>query len=109
MTPPHKRILAVGALLALLGSGSVLADHNSVWGEGWARMPNDIHNTRIDTLGDNTTFRDFVRGGAGSTSVNRYLDSDSVRGSRAMSRDRSASAAGAAGATRQGRGGRGGR
>lgn len=103
MTPPHKSIVAVGALLALLGSGSLLADHNSVWGEGWARMPNDIHNTRIDTLGDNTTFRDFVRGGAGSTSVNRYLDSDSVRGSRSMSRDRSASAAGV---TRQGRGGR---
>jgi hypothetical protein len=43
-------------------------------------MPNDIHNTRVDTLGDNTTFRDFVRQGNGASSVNRYLTD--VQGSR---------------------------
>jgi hypothetical protein len=62
---------------------TAFADHNSPFGEGWARMPNDIHNTRIDTLGDNTTFRDFVRYGNGSDSVNRYsADSDYTRGAR---------------------------
>lgn len=65
--------------LALLVSGSVLlapavkADHNSKWGEGWANMPNDVHNTRIDTLdGDNSAFTDFVRYGNGADSVNRF-------------------------------------
>lgn len=106
MTPPHKSIVAVGALLALLGSGSLLADHNSVWGEGWARMPNDIHNTRIDTLGDNTAFRDFVRYGNGADSTNRFL-TDS-RGGRSLTQGR-----GTGGAMQRGggggRGGRGGR
>jgi len=31
---------------------AVHADHMSVWGPGWANMPNDIHNTRIDTDSD---------------------------------------------------------
>ena len=63
------------SLLVTLGVSSVaVADHNSVWGEGWANMPNDIHNTRVDTLqsGDNDEFRDFVRQGGGADSVNRY-------------------------------------
>ena len=34
---------------ALAASGAALADHNSKNGEGWANMPNDIHNTRIET------------------------------------------------------------
>jgi len=53
-----------------------LADHNSKWGEGWANMPNDIHNTRIDTRGDNDAFRDFVRYGNGADSVNRFEPGD---------------------------------
>ncbi len=57
---------------ALLTSTAATADHNSRWGAGWARMPNDIHNTRIDTRGDNTAFRDFVRRGNGAESVNRF-------------------------------------
>lgn len=62
---------------------TVQADHNSVWGEGWANMPNDIHNTRIETLGDGTdTFIDFVRMGSGSETVNSgMVDTDSVGGS----------------------------
>ena len=37
------------ASAALLFSAQSVADHNSKNGEGWANMPNDIHNTRIDT------------------------------------------------------------
>lgn len=55
-----------------------LADHNSPQGAGWARMPNDIHNTRIDTLGDSAAFRDFVRYGNGADSVNRYTSDDDL-------------------------------
>ena len=57
---------------ALLLAGSASADHNSRWGEGWANMLNDIHNTRNETRGDNTAFRDFVKRGNGADSVNRY-------------------------------------
>lgn len=63
-------ITVLGALVFL--SGPALADHNSKWGEGTANMPNDIHNTRIETRDDNETFRDFVRKGNGADSVNRY-------------------------------------
>lgn len=68
-------------ILGVAGSANVLADHNSVWGEGWANMPNDIHNTRIDTLGDNVAFRDFVRYGEGADSVNRFADTSSAQSS----------------------------
>jgi hypothetical protein len=55
-------------------TGSALADHNSKNGEGWANMPNDVHNTRVETRenDDNEAFRDFVRYGEGSKSVNRF-------------------------------------
>lgn len=75
------------AMAGLLGLGMLLAtsahaDHNSPHGAGWAKMPNDIHNTRIETLGgDNSTFRDFVRSGKGADSVNRYAD-DTLNGGR---------------------------
>ncbi|MGE5153607.1 MAG: hypothetical protein ACM3ST_06270 [Bdellovibrio bacteriovorus] len=98
-------------ILALAGTfgltqQAAMADHNSPHGAGWARMPNDIHNTRIDTLGDNTAFRDFVRYGNGADSTNRFL-TDS-RGGRSLSQGRGTGAmqrGGGAG----GRGGRGGR
>ena len=61
--------ITLSAILASL-SLPALADHNSKWGEGWANMPNDIHNTRIDTRGDNTAFRDFVRQGNGAVREN---------------------------------------
>lgn len=71
MRPRIALITTVAA--GLLASGPSLADHNSKHGAGWARMPNDIHNTRIDTRGvDNEAFRDFVRYGNGADSVNRF-------------------------------------
>ncbi|HDP89187.1 MAG TPA: hypothetical protein ENN42_04415 [Thioalkalivibrio sp.] len=71
--------LATAALLAsLFASTAAMADHNSIWGEGTANMPNDIHNTRIDTMDDDSdAFLDFVQYGDGADSVNRFLDDDS--------------------------------
>jgi len=58
------------------------ADHNSIWGEGLANMPNDIHNTRIETMDDETDdFMDFVRMGSGSDSINDADDIDAGSGS----------------------------
>jgi hypothetical protein len=90
---------------ALTLSMSAAADHNSKWGEGWANMPNDIHNTRIETRGDNTSFRDFVRKGAGADSVNRFSAAD--RRGRADFRSRGSAAGSRSGSARAG--GRGGR
>ena len=59
----------------LASASTAMADHMSPWGEGWASMPNDIHNTRLDT-DDNDEFIDFVREGGGADSVNRFLDED---------------------------------
>ena len=88
-----KHITSISSTILLLGSTSLaFADHNSVWGEGWANMPNDIHNTRVDTLntdGGQDTFRDFVRYGEGSTSVNRFTSDSPSRSS--MSSNRSGS------------------
>jgi len=66
------------ASAALVFSAQAIADHNSKWGEGWANMPNDVHNTRIDTRasGDNEAFKDFVQYGNGAESVNRYDDGE---------------------------------
>ena len=70
---------ATAALLAsLFASSAAMADHNSIWGEGTANMPNDIHNTRIDTMDDDgDAFAEFVQYGDGADSVNRFLDDDS--------------------------------
>lgn len=75
--------LGTAAVIALCVSPA-LADHNSKQGEGWANMPNDIHNTRVETLEtkDNEAFRDFVKYGEGSESVNRF-DSDDATAQRA--------------------------
>ncbi len=70
--------LILGSLAALL-SASALADHNSPNGAGWANMPNDIHNTRIEDDLSGTEFADFVRQGAGADTVNRYLDSTTTQ------------------------------
>jgi len=76
--------------VAMLLASTAYADHNSPNGAGWAKMPNDIHNTRIETLdGDKGAFRNFVRYGNGADSVNRYAD-ESVNGrSGARTMDRS--------------------
>jgi hypothetical protein len=58
--------------MALITAPMAMADHNSIWGEGLANMPNDIHNTRIETMDseDSSAFIDFVSQGAGADSVN---------------------------------------
>lgn len=76
-----KTKLIKNAIFAALVSSAVIApyamaDHNSVWGDGWANMPNDIHNTRLDPAVSDTEFMEFVSGGAGAESVNRYVDDD---------------------------------
>jgi hypothetical protein len=75
------RILALSVATAMVfGAAPAFADHNSVNGEGTANMPNDIHNTRIETkeADDNEAFRDFVQYGEGSESVNRFADDDTT-------------------------------
>ena len=74
--------------LAALASASALADHNSPMGAGWANMPNDIHNTRIESDLSGTDFADFVRQGAGADTVNRYLDSTATTGTGSASTSR---------------------
>ena len=80
--------LAVGVASAIaFGAVPVMADHNSKNGEGWANMPNDIHNTRIETkeADDNEAFRDFVKYGEGADSVNRFATEDaSTAGAKAQ-------------------------
>ena len=84
---------------AIVGAPVVQADHNSVWGDGWANMQNDIHNTRIDTMDDDTdAFIDFVRMGAGADSVNRFLTDDTDTGGAVAN-----SGAGGQGGSRGGR------
>jgi hypothetical protein len=82
------------ASAVLLVAVPSLADHNSKNGEGTANMPNDIHNTRVETLetNDNETFQDFVRYGEGSTSVNRF-ESEETQPSQANARQGEANAA----------------
>jgi hypothetical protein len=64
-------VFSAAAAVALCASPAI-ADHNSPHGPGWANMPNDIHNTRVETLDsdDNEAFRDFVKYGEGAESVN---------------------------------------
>ncbi len=65
----------------LLVSGAALADHNSIWGEGWANMPNDMHNLRIETLGDNDAFLDSMEAGSmASEDLLSTLDIETSRG-----------------------------
>jgi hypothetical protein len=74
-----RSLLAVVVLAMCTSAPVVMADHNSPYGAGWANMPNDIHNTRLDTRdvpdGDEE-FRDFVQYGDGADVVNRCLEDD---------------------------------
>ncbi len=79
-----KAFLTVVLVAAGSASTAAFGDHNSKWGEGWANMSNDIHNTRVETRGDNSTFRDFVRRGNGADSENRFSSNDS-RGRKTLS------------------------
>ena len=78
----------------LAAAAPSIADHNSKNGEGTANMPNDIHNTRVETLetNDNEAFRDFVRYGEGSDSVNRF-ESEETQPNQANERQGEAKAA----------------
>jgi hypothetical protein len=73
-----RKLIALVVSTGLLTAGAAYADHNSKNGEGWANMPNDIHNTRIETreADDNEAFRDFVRYGEGAESENRFATDD---------------------------------
>ena len=77
---------ASAAATLVLCTSPAIADHNSQNGPGWANMPNDIHNTRIETLeaDDNEAFRDFVRYGEGADSVNSLNPPDEDTAGRAM-------------------------
>lgn len=78
----YARFLVISTATALACGASVaLADHNSKNGAGWANMPNDIHNTRVETLeaDDNEAFRDFVKYGEGSESVNSESDGTTAK------------------------------
>lgn len=84
-----RQVIALSIALAIgFGANTALADHNSRKGEGTANMPNDIHNTRIETLesGDQDTFKNFVKYGAGSETVNRF-DSDDTTAQRASKQE----------------------
>lgn len=84
---------SVLAATVLAVAAPSFADHNSKNGEGTANMPNDIHNTRVDTLetNDNEAFRDFVKYGEGSTTVNRF-ESDETQPNQANERQGEANA-----------------
>ncbi|MGB5690365.1 MAG: hypothetical protein WBM45_13930 [Woeseiaceae bacterium] len=90
-TQTFTTVLAAAVLAVAAPS---FADHNSKNGEGTANMPNDIHNTRVDTLetNDNEAFRDFVKYGEGSTTVNRF-ESDETQPNQANERQGEANAA----------------
>jgi len=58
---------ALASLLATQTLGTVaMADHMSIWGEGWANMPNEIHNLRMEYKDDNDAFLAEVQYGAGA-------------------------------------------
>ncbi|MCU7845046.1 MAG: hypothetical protein KZQ93_14550 [Candidatus Thiodiazotropha sp. (ex Monitilora ramsayi)] len=60
-----KHTLLAG-LISLSASSLAFADHMSIWGEGWANMPNEIHNLRIEYKDDNETFLSEIQYGAGA-------------------------------------------
>lgn len=79
-------LIALGAVTALvMAAAPAFADHNSKDGEGTANMPNDIHNTRVETkeANDNEAFRDFVKYGEGSKVPNRF-ESDETTAPKAQ-------------------------
>jgi hypothetical protein len=81
------RFLLISTAIALACGASVAtADHNSKNGAGWANMPNDIHNTRVETLeaNDNEAFRDFVKYGEGSESENSESDGITAKRTKAQ-------------------------
>ena len=84
-----NRIVTLAVASGLLAiAAPVIADHNSKNGVGWANMPNDIHNMRIETreANDNEAFKDFVKYGEGSTSENRFATDDAAAPNQAKNK-----------------------
>lgn len=69
-----KTLLATCLTSGALVMTSAYADHNSPMGEGWANMPNDVHNTRLDPTISDDEFSELVQGGDLATEPNRYDD-----------------------------------
>ncbi len=59
-----QTMLAVAACMVI--SSLAMADHLSIWGEGWANMPNEIHNLRMEYKDDNDAFLSEIQYGAGA-------------------------------------------
>ena len=60
-----KHTLLAG-LTSLSAASPAFADHMSIWGEGWANMPNEIHNLRIEYKDDNEAFLSEIQYGDGA-------------------------------------------
>ena len=67
-----RTLLATCITGGMLMTSTAYADHASPMGAGWANMPNDIHNTRLEDSQEE--FMDLVQNGGGADSVNRYDD-----------------------------------
>lgn len=80
----NKSIIALLFIAGLFAAASASADHNSIWGAGFANMPNDIHNSAIED--DQDVFMDLVQYGNGADSVNRYDDGTDTTGMGGSSR-----------------------
>lgn len=82
-------LVIVCAAVLSVGTG-VRADHNSKNGDGWANMPNAVHDYRIDirggtaepmqAQGKNDEFTAWVQYGNGAESVNCTLDGSGCDG-----------------------------
>lgn len=60
-----QKTLAAG-FITLAATSIAQADHMSIWGEGWANMPNEIHNLRMEYKDDNEAFLSEIQYGAGA-------------------------------------------
>ncbi len=83
----------------MLATTTVYADHNSVWGAGFASMPNDVHNSRLEDSDEE--FMDLVQYGGAQDSTNRYDDEATTLEARdSMTSSRSGSTAGSRSSSR---------
>jgi hypothetical protein len=73
-----RHSVSLVALMSGLIAMPALADHNSVWGPGFASMPNDVHNTRIEEDPDQEDWTSLVQFGALASTPNRYLDDNAT-------------------------------
>lgn len=99
----------LAAVASITFTAQVSADHNSPMGEGWANMPNDIHNTVVEDDLSGRDFMEFISRGAGANSVNRYADDSNGNGGGNGGGSDGGSAGGMGGGNGGGNGGRGGR